>query len=257
MKVQELILQCRNGSVQQKCSAIVDIEEMGATEALPVLLELLTFPDEGVRANAAHALGELGDRGASPKLLSSLKDSSSLVRLNAIESLGLLQSVESMHEISRLLQTDEDPLVRLQAAETLRMFNEPSVLPPLIEALNDPDAGVRAYAADSIGHLRVANAASSLIQQLSSEQSLFVRAYLLSALYQLGNTSALTSLIELIESADNVLAVTLLNLAAELATSQNATDIKTLIMKIIQSRTALDAEVASLIKRLDSLQTHD
>jgi len=251
-KIKELISQCKEGSTQEQCAAIADLQEMGAKEALPVLLGLLDSPDAGVRTNIADALGDLGDKSAGTPLLTLLKDPDALVRMKAAESLGLLNYVEAIDVLAQILHTDNDPLVRLHAAEALGMVRNIEALPPLIKALDDPDEGVRAYAADSIGQLGVVDALPILIEKLDSEQSQFTRAFLLSSLYRLGDENSLVSLIKLSEAADDDLAVTILNLAIELATPQNAESLKDMITKATQSRPTLHTERDSLIKRLGS-----
>jgi len=252
--IPELIVQSQIGSARQICSAIVDLEELGAKEAVPAMLELLSFPNEGVRANAVHAIGALGDEEAAQKLFALLEDSSSLVRLNTIESLGLLGAVASIQRIAGILHADDDPLVRVQAAQTLGIFNDPSALPALVEALDDADEGVRAYAADSIGTIGILTALPNLLRKVDVERSIFVKAFLLSSIYRLRKDNDFSSLIQLIEVADDVLAGTILNLIAELVTPQNAADIKARIIKITQSRRSLTAEVSSLMTKLDCLR---
>lgn len=254
LEVEQLISQCRSGSAQERCAAIVDLEEMGAQAVIPVLLELLDFSDAGVRANVAHALGELGDKGVGVTLLTLLHDSDSLVRINAAESLGLLRYKESLDSLVATLHSDKESLVRLHAAEALGSLKDVSALPALTTALDDPDESVRAYAADSIGSIGAAEMLPILGQKLESEQSTFTRAYLLSASYRLGAHNSLNSLVQLSETADDVLAVTILNLAVELATTQNAVDLKDLIKAATQSRPSLHLEVNSLIERLDSIK---
>jgi HEAT repeat protein len=249
-KIKELISQCKNGSIQERCAAIADLQEMDAKEALPVLLELLDYPDAGVRANIACALGELGDESTGAPLLTLLKDSDSLVRIKAAESLGLLNYVDGIDLLAQVLHADNDPLVRLHAAEALGMLKNIKALPPLVKALDDPDEGVRAYAADSIGHLRVVDALPVLMEKLGSEQSQFTRAFLLSSLYRLGDENSLASLVKMSEAVDDDLAVIILNLAIELASPQNADSLKDMINEATQSRPTLHAERESLIKRL-------
>lgn len=253
-KIEKLITQCRNGTIQERCSAIADLQEMHAEEAVPVILELLDFHDAGVRANVACALGELGNEDVGPALLTLLRDPDSLVRINAAESLGILKYSESLHSLIHTLQTDRDPLVRVHAAEALGRLKNISALPALTKALDDSDEGVRAYAADSIGSLEHVKALRILTEKLDFERSTFVKAYLASALYRLGNREALVSMIDLAKSSNDTLAVTIINLASEITTSRDAASLITHINEIVQSRPTLRQEVDSLKKRLHSLQ---
>ncbi|NOZ86337.1 MAG: HEAT repeat domain-containing protein [Deltaproteobacteria bacterium] len=253
LKIKELIFQCRNGSPKQRSAAIVDLQEMRASEALPVFLELLDYPGAGVRANVACALGELGNKKIGPSLLKLLEDSSPVVRINAAESLGLLCYTDGINSLINKLHSDKDPLVRLSVAEALGRLNDARVLPALVRALDDEDEGVRAYAADSIGSLGIVKAVPILIKKMDVEKSAFTKAFIFSALYRLGYKESLLSLVKLSETVDDVLAVTILNLAIELATPQNATSLKDMLHKVTQLRPSLLIEINSLIKRLNSI----
>lgn len=252
-KIEELIAQCRSGSVPQRCASIVDLQEMGAKEAVPVILELLESHDHDVQANAAYALGELANKNVGADLLKLLDDPNVLVRVNAVEALGLLEYTEGLPRIIHTLRNDIDPLVRLQAAETLGMLGNVKALSALLEALNDSDSGVRAYAADSIGRLKAIEALPILDKKKDVEQSLFTKAYLLSAMYQLGDKNALTALFDLAGIADETLSVTILNLVVDLAMPRDINEIKDQMSNISQSRPSLQFEVVSLMKRLDSV----
>jgi HEAT repeat protein len=118
-------------------------------------------------------------------------------------------------------------------------MNDHGGVPSLIAALDDPDEGVRAYAADALGRSGAAGAAGDLAARLAVEKSAFVKAYLLAAGYRLGDDKALRRLVELSGADDDTLAVTILNLAAELATPENAFELKNLIEPVAQARPAL------------------
>jgi len=251
-QVESLIFLSQHGSVKERCAAIADLEEQGAREAVPALLDLSNFPDNGVRANVAQALGQLGSENAGPALLTLLRDSDALVRMKAAESLGKLRYEQSLEVLTNSLIHDSDPLVRIHVAEALGDLGAPGALPALWAALDDPDERVRAYAADSIGRLGSSAALQALATRIAGETSTFAKAYLLAADYRLGNEEALTSLIQLSETADDELAVTILNLAIELATRENVQLQKVLIGSVAESRPSLGAEVRSLLARLDA-----
>ncbi|HBE20580.1 MAG TPA: hypothetical protein DEG17_00560 [Cyanobacteria bacterium UBA11149] len=260
MKVADLIDRCRNGSDEEKCYAVVALEEMGAKESVPILLELLDFPDEGVRANVASALGKLGNQDVGEKLLILLEDSDPLVRIEAVESLGLLQYLDAIPAIVSKLKTDEDSLVRLCAAEALGNIADVKTLPSLLEALNDGDEGVRAYSADAIGNLGVVEALPILRQKLDAESSRLTKTFILASLYKLGDEASLLSLVKLLEIADYNLAVTIFNLTRELANQQNANYLIETIQEITKSRPSLDPNkpfypnVTGIIKYLESFR---
>ena len=148
----------------------------GDARALDALLAALAADEEaGVRGAAATALGELGERDAAPALVEGLQsDESSEVREAAAEALGDLLDSEALHPLLMAREEDESVAVQSAAAGALNKFGShrlvealrnsdsvstraaaaqvlgergnPSAIPPLIEALSDPSADVRAAA---------------------------------------------------------------------------------------------------------------
>ena len=254
--VQSLVAQCRSGSSLQRCAALADLEELGAREAVQAIVELVEFPDAGVRANLAAALGVLGSEAtALSPLLALSMDPDSLVRLKAVESLGRFPCAASGERLISVLQSDEDPLVRVHATEALAAFDDDHTLGALMVTLDDPDEGVRAYAADTIGARHGAAGSARLRERLDGESSLFARAFILSALYRLGQEDALWSLVASAASADDRLAATILNLAAELATPSNAGRLAGAIAGATRDRPDLHAEAQALLARIRALMS--
>ncbi|MCK6580029.1 MAG: HEAT repeat domain-containing protein [Anaerolineae bacterium] len=73
--------------------------------ALPTLLVLLRHPHWYARRSAAWALGELGDRAAMPDLIEALGDHRSEVGAEAAEAIGLIgdaQGLEALYMLARL-----------------------------------------------------------------------------------------------------------------------------------------------------------
>jgi HEAT repeat protein len=250
-EIDTLLALCRTGSAEEQCRAIVDLEELGAREAVPVLLGLASSPDEGVRANVASALGKLGScETVAPALLSLLEDPEALVRVIALQSLGELQCAECVPHARHALASDPDPLVRLQAAETLGALKDRAALPSLMSALRDPDEGVRSQAAESLGQLGERGVIPELDALLVTEQSPRVRATLLGARYHLGDEAALPLLLDEVEGMDDQTAATVLNLAVEMTRPQHAALLRSRLEALVRSRQALAAEAESLLRRV-------
>lgn len=250
---ESLISLSQHGSAEERRGAIADLEEMGARESVPALLELLDFPDAGVRANVAQALGQLGGDEVGAALVALLADPDALVRLKAAESLGELRYAPGRDALTDALAAESDPLVRIHVVEALGAFQDHGALPALLGALADADEYVRGYAADAIGRLGSRDAVGVLKARLASEQSAFAKAYLLATLYRFGDEGSLRALVELTDGADDILAATILNVAVELATADNAPELKRLIAPVAQSRRSLVPEVSSLLTRLDAI----
>jgi HEAT repeat protein len=248
--IDALLALCRTGSPEEQCRVIVDLEAMGAREAVPVLLGLSSSPSKAVRANVASALGKLGScEAVLPTLLSLLEDPETLVRVTAIESLGELRCGECTARLMSVLAADLDPLVRLQAAETLGTLKERAASLSLISALRDPDEGVRAQAAEALGQLGERGVMPELRAQLAVEQSPLARASLLSALYQLGDEAALALLLDGVEGMDDQTAATVLGMAADVTRPQHTALLRSRLETLVRSRQALAAEARSLLRK--------
>jgi len=250
-EIDALLALCRTDSAEGQCRAIVDLEDMRAREAVPVLLGLVSSPDAGVRANVASALGKLGScESVSPALLSLLEDPEALVRVNATQSLGDLRCTECAPRLRQVLTSDPDALVRLQAAETLGTLKDRAALPSMMSALRDPDEGVRAQAAEAMGQLGERVVMPELSALLATERSSLVRASLLGALYQLGDEAALALLLDEVEGMDDQTAATVLNLAMEVIRPPHAALLRSRLEVLVRSRQTLTAEAESLLRRL-------
>ena len=72
---------------------------------LPVLIPLLK--DSDVNYKVAWALGEIGDRAATPPLLDALNDQSSDMRVASIEALVTLRATDALPRLRLLLQDND------------------------------------------------------------------------------------------------------------------------------------------------------
>lgn len=101
-----------------------------ATEAIPILIELLRDADHFIRLDAAYALGFIGPpaRAAVPHLIPLLKDKEATVRNNAAYALGLI-GADADHVIPELVKLigDRDARVRFNAAEAIGRFGRAAV----------------------------------------------------------------------------------------------------------------------------------
>lgn len=88
---------------------------------------------------------------------------------------------------------------------------------------------------------------------MATEASVFATAFLLAPCYRLGDDGSLAALVQLSETADDLFAATVLNLAVELAAAENARDLKNLISPVARCRPSLRPEVESLMARLDAV----
>jgi hypothetical protein len=108
-------------------SVISEIGRFGPAglEAAPLLRPFLTRPDlPGSRAEAALALGQIGDRSAIPLLISAAGDRDDwLLAYNAVESLGRLRAVESRELLREIAANHWSQAVRNNAGRAINMID--------------------------------------------------------------------------------------------------------------------------------------
>jgi HEAT repeat protein len=215
-----LLEQSRSTDPGRQVTAIQQLTDLRAYVSVPTLLEILKSPSAVVRCTAAGALGRLGVKDAArvgAALLDVLSDAEVIVRAEAVDALGILGYAPAAAPIRSVLLTDPEPLVRASAAETLGDLGDVRALAELELALSDADEAVRGYAANSIGLLGKPTLVPALQAHSMSEQSPRVRAEIHGALYRLGSARDLDALLQLADTADEELAVNILNILDDLA----------------------------------------
>jgi HEAT repeat protein len=213
-EVARLLHACRNGSRNEQLAALERIESLELAEAAPAVVEALSSGDEGVRLSAADAPGRLGadaSEVAGPALIAALDDAESLVRSCAAAALGLLGYRPAARTVGELLENDPDAVVRADAAETLGDIGDAGSLSALEAALDDPDEPVRGYAASSLGLLGGPRAKEILDRAYARQAAPRVRVGLAVARYRLGERSALADVPRYVGSGDEDLATVALN----------------------------------------------
>ena len=102
------------------------------------------------RADAASALGRLGDARAIPHLLELRNDPEWAVRMDAFGALGLLKAKEA---VATLVDGLNDPHrgPRMAAAEALGRIGDPTVIPRLREVVHsDANGEVRLHSVEAL-----------------------------------------------------------------------------------------------------------
>ena len=155
---------------------------------MPALMARLEAKDPHVRAAAARAFGDMGDKVAVPKLLPLLRDDNGYVRSAAAEALGKLgdrTSIEPLIQIlngSQLPNTNEIGLVignqnkfnatleltatqtKIRAVEALGVLRADEAVDSLIQfGLKDKDPLLRAASAYTLGRTRDPRAVDPLL----------------------------------------------------------------------------------------------
>ncbi|MBN1139859.1 MAG: HEAT repeat domain-containing protein [Anaerolineae bacterium] len=203
---------------------------LGATSdprAVDLFIQALRHRNADVRKEAARALGVIGDPRAVEPLCWRLGDSDGDVRDTAAKALGKIGDPHAVEPLIQALDKDEmDPYLSAAAAGALReigalaieplmqalenygkswrarralpTMRDPQAVEPVIQALGDKNAKVRAMAAEV---LRAPRAIEPLIRALGDECH-DVRAITAEALGEIGDPQAVEPLIRALEDMD-------------------------------------------------------
>jgi twitching motility protein PilT len=113
---------------------------------VPATIMLLKDSDWWIRIAAAETLGRLKDPRAVDPLMAVLGDPD--VKWAAVEALGRIADQKALPALGKMLG-DSQPNVRIEVMQALQHFNHPQVAQALTQiASNDPDRSVRMRAVD-------------------------------------------------------------------------------------------------------------
>jgi len=160
-----------------RAEAAYALGETGNKESLWSLIEATGDKDEKVREWTAYSLGKLKDKTATGKLILLMEeDPCEKVRSNAAWALGTIEDIEATEPLIKAMKNDPFPQVRANAAYALGIIGEVWAVDPLIITLEeDKDGQVRANAAHSLGQLQNYRAIGSLLKALEKDEDPLVR----------------------------------------------------------------------------------
>ena len=188
---------------------------------LPTLIGMLADPDRSVRANAATAVEQLGDR-AVPQLLEALRVSTSRMVREAIAGAVVRTGGRHVEQITRMFQfrdpevnywagqilarigaasipaltrlaNEEDQRIRYHALSAIGQMNTDEAVAASLEALTDNSLSIRRLAVENLGRCRALGASARLIDLLGSSPSDLVPE-VIRALGQIGDTGAIAAI---------------------------------------------------------------
>jgi HEAT repeat protein len=214
----------------------------------------LESPDPAARADAIRALAAGGEPAqVGPLIAALLADSDELVRAEATDVLGELGYGPALDAIRALLRADRSALVRAAAAESLGDLGQPSALVELVGALDDDDAAVRAYTANSVGLIAGPESIPSLELRLGVEPEPSVRVELHGARYRLGAPGALAELIALLDGMDLDLGYNVLNVWDDLISRRKPSTLEADALAIVAALTRVGSRISELRGHANSL----
>lgn len=141
------------------------LAELGTRHQVSALTTALQSDlDRGVRVNAAHALGRLGEDTALPILIESLNDREAIVRVEVAQALSRYNSQAAFDALLQALQTTgpENRFMRQYAAEALGKLGDRRAGAALLQALKDESDLVRPAVAIALGRLNIISALEPL-----------------------------------------------------------------------------------------------
>ena len=184
-----LAQRAREGDTELRLVALRAIGRIGHPDGRPVLEQVLDDEVPALRAEAAFALGILGDEAAGPALLSRLRNETDAAAMGelvlAIGRLQLSSATEALLPLAR----QGHPFVREQCVEALALLADSTSVPTLIELTRDELESVvwrAAYALEKIpGDAQVPR-----LIELLAHSSALVRGYAMRSLGRLGAADA-------------------------------------------------------------------
>jgi HEAT repeat protein len=162
-------------------SALMSIAKISATQAMPILLELLQTPDSEIRSAVAQALADIPDDSRAIQSLIALMsgDASKMVRQIACNSLSKIKSKEALKAIVKIAQKGSNVEARIMAIQALRHRGNARVLPIFTKILEDKEEEIRLEAAFSLAYFYDKRAVPVLIVLLEKqEQTHLIRKFL-------------------------------------------------------------------------------
>ena len=176
----------------RKARAAENLGYFGGPAAVAPLTELLSHPDETVRAVAARALARIGTREAADSLAKRLNDPSELTRLRMAENLERIGTLA----VDPLIKTLEDaaPEARVLAARILGYLRAAEARPALSRAMLEAElTDLRAQATLSLGKIGNPEDVPAL-QKAGGDEQWPVRAQAANALEMIGDVSTIPAL---------------------------------------------------------------
>lgn len=125
--------------------------DLGSPGAVPALGErLVQDPDPVARQRCAEALALIGGEAAEQALAPALEDPLKSVRLAAVKGIIELNPAAAFDALARMVATDEEWEIRVNAAQGLGRSGLPEAEPFLEAALEDGNEFVRAAATNAL-----------------------------------------------------------------------------------------------------------
>jgi len=164
------------------------------------LVDLTHDADPIVRANAAFALGEIGDQAGVVNLVRLADEENATVAAEAVEALSKLTKFVGLNRYVLITHPDHPEGVRARAVRHLYRFNSEDASAIAASLLDDPSLAVRTEAAYALARRAHAPAREKL-ELLATDPSTMVRVYAAAALGRIAAKESAPILVQLLGDA--------------------------------------------------------
>lgn len=158
-----------DGDLDVRREAAEALVKIGEPAVQPVVAGLSSSP-----VLATETLGRLRSSAAVEPLARALKDRDPDVRVAAAKALGAIRDRRAVEPLAAVLRRDKAAVVRQAAVQALHEIPGERALPALVDALADPDAGVR-EAARNLGAFNADAALAAAFERSDWRQELIRR----------------------------------------------------------------------------------
>jgi len=188
-EVDDLILDLKYGQDAVRADAALALGNIGDLRAVGPLIAVLKDKSSRVRENAASSLGKIGDVRAVDPLLESLKDEDEGVRAQSALALGDIGDSRAVGRLAEVFNGDYYRWIRLCAAGALVKLGKQEYFDPITQELKNDDSNTRKWAAISLGHTSDPRAVEPLNYLIQNDRSSDVVSAATEALYNISKTS--------------------------------------------------------------------
>ena len=176
-------------------SATEAIGRIDASKAVEHLLPLLQDSDGYVCRAAVEALGHSGDSRTIPHLLLAMNSKKPYLQQAAAKALGQVGKSMTVPYILKAIKEEDQEHTPTDLEAALRYISDTSVIPFLLDALQDEASQVRRVAVETLGHLGAVEAGPHLITLLKDTDDR-VRRAAVQVLGKIRETNAIVPLIQ-------------------------------------------------------------
>lgn len=163
----EIVKALGDPSPRVRRNAARALARLGDARLAEHLLTHIDLHPDLIEEETVEALGELGSTDAVPTLVQLLGSPRSLLRRAAAKSLGRLGSSDAIEALTSAAQEVGDPDLRRSSIQALRMLEARDAGAAIYDALFDPHPSVRIAAAEAVSELDLKDALPYVRQALA------------------------------------------------------------------------------------------